>query len=594
MKNKEKLRLIYEHCKVNQPSLIKEIDKVVSKDKSLPQSVMENVGRLLSKNGILHNNCMILESKKIKDQLGLKVALLESLKKDKKLYNKNVKVLEHYTLKVGGKNIIPSRNLKAISEAFSYNRSVNESRNPEALKDLSNLPLTEGQWEIDNYADFAVNFSEEWMNANKDLFTELEHWFSNGGVLTLNIYSDENSLTGYNASLSWSDGESTFPDHTKVNYLVKQYVTDSIIDYYITEALETQPQIATDTDTDDFDMTEYHLDQSLEYGVKYQVIESNVPDLTEFDEIEVVAKEKSIGGKITIKVNGTDTLISINPADYSNVLLVKLDDYDVIMEDDDMGDLGDMGDMGDLGDMGDMGDTGSMDFGDINESIEQNLDSTAIEVLLQRCKTSPECVIPCGGSLTDYIYWDQETNGWERYSVDEFGIAEISQANDYDVYYNATLYLLSQANAGVNVDEYAIENDPLNVIDVELTYKTIRESGRLSEMELDTFTAAWSKIINNADLTKKQKNEEISTLLDNWYISDLMTYKQQQLPVDAEYVAAKLHEMFPLVSVEDIYATLTDDDIKRYLEITDDVSLDDDMKQLSLQKLIDNMFPYGY
>lgn len=585
MKNKEKLRLIYEHCKVNQPRLVKEIDKVVSKDKSLPQSVMENVGRLLSKNGILHNNCMILESKKIKDQLGLKVALLESLKKDKKLYNKNVKVLEHYTLKVGGKNIIPSRNLKAISEAFSYNRSVNESRNPEALKDLSNLPLTEGQWEIDNYADFAVNFSEEWMNANKDLFTELEHWFSNGGVLTLNIYSDENSLTGYNASLSWSDGESTFPDHTKVNYLVKQYVTDSIIDYYITEALETQPQIAADTDTDDFDMTEYHLDQSLEYGVKYQVIESNVPDLTEFDEIEVVAKEKSIGGKITIKVNGTDTLISINPADYSSVLLVKLDDYDVIMEDDDMGDLGDMGDMGDAG---------SMDFGDINESIEQNLDSTAIEVLLQRCKTSPECVIPCGGSLTDYIYWDQETNGWERYSVDEFGIAEISQANDYDVYYNATLYLLSQANAGVNVDEYAIEDDPLNVIDVELTYKTIRESGRLSEMELNTFTAAWSKIINNTDLTKKQKNEEISTLLDNWYISDLMTYKQQQLPVDAEYVAAKLHEMFPLVSVEDIYATLTDDDIKRYLEITNDDTLDDDMKQLSLQKLIDNMFPYDY
>ena len=585
MKNKEKLRLIYEHCKVNQPRLIKEIDKVVSKDKALPQSVMENVGRLLSKNGILHNNCMILESKKIKDQLGLKVALLESLKKDKKLYNKNVKVLEHYTLKVGGKNIIPSRNLKAISEAFSYNRSVNESRNPEALKDLSNLPLTEGQWEIDNYADFAVNFSEEWMNANKDLFTELEQWFSNGGVLTLNIYSDENSLTGYNASLSWSDGESTFPDHTKVNSLVKQYVTDSIIDYYITEALETQPQIAIDTDTDDFDMTEYHLDQSLEYGVKYQVIESNVPDLTEFDEIEVVAKEKSIGGKITIKVNGTDTLISINPVDYSSVLLVKLDDYDVIMEDDDMGDLGDMGDMGDAG---------SMDFGDINESIEQNLDSTAIEVLLQCCKTSPECVIPCGGSLTDYIYWDQETNGWERYSVDEFGIAEISQANDYDVYYNAALYLLAQANAGVNVDEYAIENDPLNVIDVELTYKTIRESGRLSEGELDTFTAAWSKIINNADLTKKQKNEEISTLLDNWYISDLMTYKQQQLPVDAEYVAAKLHEMFPLVSVEDIYATLTDDDIKRYLEIADDVSLDDDMKQLSLQKLIDNMFPYGY
>ena len=585
MKNKEKLRLIYEHCKVNQPRLVKEIDKVVSKDKSLPQSVMENVGRLLSKNGILHNNCMILESKKIKDQLGLKVALLESLKKDKKLYNKNVKVLEHYTLKVGGKNIIPSRNLKAISEAFSYNRSVNESRNPEALKDLSNLPLTEGQWEIDNYADFAVNFSEEWMNANKDLFTELEHWFSNGGVLTLNIYSDENSLTGYNASLSWSDGESTFPDHTKVNSLVKQYVTDSIIDYYITEALETQPQIATDTDTDDFDMTEYHLDQSLEYGVKYQVIESNVPDLIEFDEIEVVAKEKSIGGKITIKVNGTDTLISINPADYSSVLLVKLDDYDVIMEDDDMDDLGDMGDMGDAG---------SMDFGDINESMEQNLDSTAIEVLLQRCKTSPECVIPCGGSLTDYIYWDQETNGWERYSVDEFGIAEISQANDYDVYYNAALYLLAQANARVNVDEYAIEDDPLNVIDVELTYKTIRESGRLSEMELDTFTAAWSKIINNSDLTKKQKNEEISILLDNWYISDLMTYKQQQLPVDAEYVAAKLHEMFPLVSVEDIYATLTDDDIKRYLEIADDVSLDDDMKQLSLQKLIDNMFPYGY
>ena len=582
MKNKEKLRLIYEHCKVNQPRLVKEIDKVVSKDKSLPQSVMENVGRLLSKNGILHNDCVILESKEINDQFGLKVALLESLKKDKKLYNKNVKVLEHYTLKVGGKNIIPSRNLKAISEAFSYNRSVNESRNPEALQDLSNLPLTEGQWEIDNYADFAVNFSEEWLNSHKELFAELEHWFSNGGILTLNIYPDENSLTGYNASLGWSDGKSTFPDHTEVNSLVKQYVTDSIIDYYITEALETQPQIIDDTDTDDFDMTEYHLDQSLEYGVKYQVIESDVPGLTEFDEIEVVAKEKNPNGKITIKINGTDTLISINPVDYSNVLLVKLTDYDVIMEDDDMGDLGDMGDVG------------SMDFGDINECIEQNLDSTAVEVLLQRCKVSPECVIPCNNSLTDYIYWDQETNDWKCYSVDEFGTAEISQVNDYDVYYNATLYLLAQANAGVNVEEYAIENDPLNVIDVELTYKTIRESGRLSEMELDTFTAAWSKIINNPELTKKQKNEEISVLLDNWYISDLMTYKQQQLPADAEYIAAKLHEMFPLISVEDIYATLTDEDIKRYLEITDDDTLDDDMKQLSLQKLIDNMFPYGY
>ena len=581
MNNKEKLRLVYEHCKVNRPNLIKEIDKVVSKDKSLPQSVMENVGRLLSKNGVLHNNCTILESKKINDRFGLKIALLESLRKDKKLYAKNVKVLEHYTLRVGGKNIIPSCNLKAISEAFSYNRSVNESRNLEALQDLSNLPLTEGQWEIDNYSDFAVNFSEEWLNANKDLFTELEYWFSNGGILTLNIYLDENSLTGYDASLGWSDGESTFPDHTKVNSLVKQYVTDSIIDYYITEALETQPQlqITTDTDADDFDMTEYHLDRFLEYGVKYQVIESNVPDLTEFDEIEVVAKEKSTNGKITIRINGTDSLIAINPVDYSGVLLVKLADYDVVMED---------------GDLGDIGDAGSMDFGDINECIEQNLEDTAVEVLLQRCKVSPECVIPCNNSLTDYIYWDQSSNDWKCYSVDEFGVAEINQANDYDVYYNAALYLLAQANVGVNIEEYVIEEDPLNVIDTELTYRAIRESGRLSEMELETFATAWSKIINNAELTRKQKNEEISVLLDNWYISDLIMYKQQQLPVDAEYIAAKLHEMFPLISVEDIYATLNDDDIKRYLEITDDDTLDDDMKQLSLQKLIDNMFPYGY
>ena len=583
MKNKEKLRLIYEHCKVNQPRLVKEIDKVVSKDKSLPQSVMENVGRLLSKNGILHNNCMILESKKINDRLGLRVALLESLKKDKKLYGKNVRVLEHYTLKVNGKNIIPSRNLKAISEAFSYNRSVNEARNPDALKDLSNLPLAEGQWEIDNYSDFAVNFSEEWLNTHKDLFTELEHWFNNGGVLTLNIYSDENSLTGYNASLSWSDGDSTFSNHTEVNSLVKQYVTDSIIDYYITEALESQPQ--DNTDIDDFDMTEYHLDQSLEYGVKYQVIESNVSNLTEFDEIEVIAKEKRSNGNITIKVNGIDNPIVINPKDYSGVLLVKLADYDVIMEDDGMSDLSDIGDMDDAG---------SMDFDDINESIEQNLDDTVIETLLQRCKESPECVIPCNGSLTDYIYWDQETNGWERYSVDEFGIAEISQANDFDVYYNATMYLLAQANVGVNVDQYEIEENPLDVIDTELTYKTIKESGRLSESELATFTAAWSKIINNPDFTKKEKNEEISKLLNDWYISDLVVYKQQQLPVDVEYVAAKLHEEFPLISAEDIYATLTDDDIKRYLEITDDDTLDDETKQLSLQKLVENMFPYGY
>lgn len=577
MNNKEKLRLVYEHCKTNRPNLIKEIDAVVSKDRSLPQSVMENVGKLLSKNGVLHNNCTILESKKINDRFGLKIALLESLKKDKKLYAKNVKILEHYALRVNGKNIIPSRNLKAISEAFSYNRSMNESRNPEALQDLSNLPLSEGQWEIDNYSDFAVNFSEEWLNSNKDLFTELEHWFNNGGILTLNIYLDENSLTGYDASLGWSDGESTFPEHTKVNSLVKQYVTDSIIDYYITEALETQP--TTDTTTDDFEMTEYHLDRFLEYGVKYQVIESNVPDLTEFDEIEVVGKEKSTNGKIFIRINGTDSSIAINPVDYSGVLLVKLTDYDVVMEDDDLGD---------------MGDVGSMDFGDINECIEQNLEDTAVEIFLKRCMESPECVVPCNSSLTDYIYWDQSSNDWKCYSVDEFGVAEINQANDYDVYYNAALYLLTQANVGASVEEYAIEEDPLNVIDVELTYGTIRASGRLSEIELETFTTAWSKIINNPELTRKQKNEEIFVLLNNWYISDLIMYKQQQLPVDAEYIATKLHEMFPLISVEDIYATLTDDDIKRYLEITDDDTLDDDMKQLSLQKLIDNMFPYGY
>lgn len=577
MNNREKLRLIYEHCKVNQPRLIKAIDKIVSTDKSLPRSVMENVGKLLSKNGILHNNCVILESKKINDQFGLKIALLESLKKDKKLYKQNVKVLEHYTLKVNGRNIIPSRNLKVISEAFSYNRSVNETRDPESLRDLSNLPLTEGQWEIDNYQDFIVNFSEEWIAANKDLFNELEHWFNNGGILTLNIYPDDNSLTGYNASLSWSDGESTFPDHTKVNELVQQYVTDSIIDYYITEALDAQPQTVDDPDTDDFNMKEYHLDKSLEYGVKYQVIESDVPDLVEFDEIEVVAKEKSLEGKITVRINGIDNLIAINPADYSNVLLVKLSDYDVIMEDEDISDLNDMGE----------------DFMDINECIEQNLDSTAVEVLLQRCKESPECVIPYNNSLTDYIYWDQETNDWKCYSIDDFGIAEISQANDYEVCYNAALYLLAQADAAVNVDQYAIEEDPLNVIDVELTYRAIRESGRLSEPELDTFTAEWSRIINNADLTRKQKNEEIFTLLNNWYISDLMMYKQQQFPVDAEYIAAKLHEMFPLISAEDIYATLNDEDIKRYLEITDDMTFDDDMKQLSLQKLIDDMFPYN-
>ena len=517
------------------------------------------------------------------DWLGLKVALLESLKKDKKLYRKNLRVLEHYTLKVDNKNIVPSRNLKAISEAFSYNRSVNEARSPEALQDLSNLPLTEGRWEIDNYADFAVNFSSEWLDAHKDLFTELEHWFSNGGILTLNIYPDENSLTGYNVSLGWSDGESTFPGHTEVNSLVQQYVTDSIIDYYITEALDAQPQATDDTDVDDFDMTEYHLDQSLEYGVKYQVIESNVKDLVEFDEIEVIAKEKRTNGNITIKVNDTDNVIVVNPADYSGVLLVKLADYDVIMEDD----------MGDLDDIGDMGDSGSMDFGDINECIEQNLDSTAIEVLLQRCKESPECVIPYSGSLTDYIYWDQETNNWMSYSVDDFGGAAINPANDFDVYYNAAAYLLAQADAGVNVDQYELNVDPLNVIDSELTYRAIRESGRLSEPELETFTAAWSKIINNPDYTKKQKNEEMFKLLNEWYINDLVMYKQQQYPVDAEYIAAALHEQFPLISAEDIYATLTDDDIRRYIEITDNVELDDDMKRLSLQKLIEDMFPYN-
>ena len=225
MNNKEKLRLIYEHCKVHQPNLIAEIDRVVSQDKALPVPVMERLGRVLSKAGILHNNCEILESQQISDGFSLRVALLESYKKNKSLYSKNQRVLERYALRVGQKQLIPSCNLRPISEALAYNRSVAESQ---SLSDLSDLPLSEGSWVIDNYQDFIVNFSDEWVHQHAEELVDLEHWFSNGGVLTLNIYPDENSLTGYNASLGWSDGESTYPGHTKINDLVKKYVTKSI------------------------------------------------------------------------------------------------------------------------------------------------------------------------------------------------------------------------------------------------------------------------------------------------------------------------------------------------------------------------------
>ena len=569
MNNKEKLRLIYEHCKVHQPNLIAEIDRVVSQDKALPVPVMEQLGRVLSKAGILHNNCEILESRQISDSFSLRVALLESYKKNKSLYSKNQRVLERYALRVGQKQLIPSCNLRPISEALAYNRSVIESQ---SLSDLSDLPLSEGSWVIDNYQDFIVNFSDEWVRQHEEELVDLEHWFSNGGVLTLNIYPDENSLTGYNASLGWSDGESTYPGHTKINDLVKQYITKSITDYYVTES-----NTSDDDQADDIDMTEYHLDQSLEYGVKYQVIESNVSDLSEFDEIEVIAKEKTIGGKITIKVNDTD-IISVSPADYTSVVLVKLADYDVIMEDDMDFDGADM--------------DGGMDFGDINECVDNNLDGEAISILLQRCQQSPECVIPIIDSAVDYIFWNAESGQWTRYTVDEFGNSVLVPASEFDASYAATLYLLQQADAGVNVEQYEIEPDVNNLLDVELTYSAVRESGRLSEDELADFTSRWTRIINNTDYNKKRKNEELTQLLQNWYLSDLAVYKQLFQPVDIELIATKLHEFNPLIAVEDIYATLTDDDVRRYAEIVNDDTIDDETKELSLQSLLNNMFPY--
>lgn len=569
MNNKEKLRLIYEHCKVHQPNLIAEIDRVVSQDKALPVPVMEQLGRVLSKAGILHNNCEILESQQISDGFSLRVALLESYKKNKSLYSKNQRVLERYALRVGQKQLIPSCNLRPISEALAYNRSVAESQ---SLSDLSDLPLSEGSWVIDNYQDFIVNFSDEWVRQYAEELVDLEHWFSNGGVLTLNIYPDENSLTGYNASLGWSDGESTYPGHTKINDLVKQYITKSITDYYVTES-----SAPDDDQSDDIDMTEYHLDQSLEYGVKYQVIESNVSDLSEFDEIEVIAKEKTIGGKIIIKVNDTD-IISISPADYTSVVLVKLADYDVIMEDDMDFDGADM--------------DGGMDFGDINECVDNNLDGEAVPVLLQRCQQSPECVIPIIDSATDYIFWNVESGQWTRYTVDEFGNSALVPVSEFDASYAATLYLLQQADAGVNVEQYEVEPDVNNLLDFELTYSAVRDSGRLSEDELADFTSRWVRIINNADYNKKQKNDELTQLLQNWYLADLAVYKQLSQPVDVELIAAKLHEFNPLIAVEDIYATLTDDDVRRYTEIVNDNTIDDETKELSLQSLLNSMFPY--
>lgn len=323
------IKSVYEYCKdSNNSSLEKEIDLFVknnglyNKDSIINENQKRDISLILDKHGILNEGCNIIKVKNyIKESKDILPYLKKCGKISKKLYENVLNIIEGYSIPFSDKTIIDKSNLVKLNESLSYLEHVNKAKAiNESLDDLSNLPISEGNFDFDNYQDFLSTFDEKWLSKNEEKLSDLELWFNNGGSVTMNIFSDSNSLTGFSTTLSWSNGESVIQNHGSINSLVKKYIEDDIADSFVNEA-ETP-------EDDDFDMKEYQLDGNELVPGTYQIIESDHDDFMEFDLIEII----SSNGK-TVKMKdtaGKDKEIASEELKGITAVLYK--DYDLILE----------------------------------------------------------------------------------------------------------------------------------------------------------------------------------------------------------------------------------------------------------------------
>lgn len=324
------IKSVYEYCKNSNNSVLeKEIDIFVknnglySKDSIINESQKNDISLILDKYGVLNEGCNIIKVKEyIKESKDILPYLKKCGKISKKLYENVLNIIEGYSITFADKTVIDKANLIKLNESLSYLEHINKVKSVnESLDDLSNLPISEGSFEIDNYQDFISTFDDKWLSENEEKLSDLELWFNNGGIVTMNIFSDSDSLTGFSASLSWSNGESVVQNHGSINSLVKKYIEDDIADSLVNEA-------AIPDDEEDFDMKEYKLDENeLTPGI-YQIIESDNDDFMEFDLIEII----SCDGKIVKMKDTAGKDKEFKSEELKGITAVLYKDYDLILE----------------------------------------------------------------------------------------------------------------------------------------------------------------------------------------------------------------------------------------------------------------------
>lgn len=334
-----KIKAIYEYCKKNNnKELEKSLDAVVKEFKAY-DSVNENIifGSpishkiigLFESNGVMHDKGEIINLRNIiTEHKQIPMYLKKIGKISLPLYESVRQIIDGYAYGFGSKKIIFKDDIKNINEALNYFEIENKGKLKkrvksvnESLEDLSNLSLSEGSFDIDNYGDFISTFNDNYVLDHKDILgDDLSMYFNDGGVIIISIFASDSSLTGYSATLGYRDGDSTLMNRSELNSLTKKFIETDIADEFVNESKEE--------DDDDFGMTDYCFEKDTIKPGMYQILESDVKTLEPFDLIEV----KEDDGKTIKAIIATGKEATFDKKDLKSVICVSYDEYDKVFE----------------------------------------------------------------------------------------------------------------------------------------------------------------------------------------------------------------------------------------------------------------------
>lgn len=559
--NKNLIKAVYEHSrKTGNTALEKDIDKFVKENKlyvtegmqssrQKTVNVSEGISKILDKHGILNENGKIIETKNlITESSDILPYLKKCGKRSKKLYESAVSIINKYSMQFEDRNIIFGNRLRDLNEALSYMEHRASHKVNEGLEDLSDLPIREGQYDFDTFDDFMTTFDDQWLSEHRDEFDDLALWFNNGGSITMNIFPDENTLTGFNVSLSWANGESVINDHQKINSLVKKYITDEIANSLINESEEDGE------DNDDFDMKEYYFgDKNTPSGV-YQIIESENDDFIPFDLVEIVSRTDE---EVVIKMtDGEEKTYPVKELETVEGVLYK--DYDAVLEC-----------MSEETVVGYAGIT----MEDLSNLILNNdIKYEEVTAMIQDMTNNPELsIVTPQGEILHCV-----DGKFVREYVDEFGNTDVNETSDENVIAFVVMYLvnLHQTQDSIKPADFGYECK----YDTGKTYAAVIGSqDRISGDELASFVEDWNEVVKLSDAGDPNADYGIENILQKYGVMDLAVTKyeiameegqvdnyQDLINYSAEDLITFLHNQFEGISLEELEACITDEKAEEF------------------------------